>query len=43
MWRALLYDNHAVYQQNTSGVWYVYKSGSWVSTTDPRIDLTESP
>jgi hypothetical protein len=39
----LLYDNHAVYIQSTASAWSVYKSGSWVSTTDPRIVLTESP
>ena len=38
----LLYDNHIVYQETTAGAWSAYKSGSWVSTTDPRIVLTES-
>lgn len=36
----LLYFNHVVYQQNTSGKWYVYQSGSWVATTDPRLPKT---
>ena len=38
----LLYFNHTVYHENTSGSWYVFKNPGWGLTTDPRV-LTESP
>jgi hypothetical protein len=33
----LLYWNHTVYAENNAAQWWVYQSGSWVATSDPRV------
>jgi len=32
----LLYDNEAIYQENSAGGWWSWNGSAWVSTTDPR-------
>ncbi len=37
----LLYLNHTAYQQNSAGGWWMWVSGGWQATSDPRV--TSSP
>jgi hypothetical protein len=32
----LLYDNGTIYQENSTGGWWAWRSGAWVSSSDPR-------
>src|SRR5690242_15653161 len=34
---SLLYVNHTVYHQNTSGNFFVYKNPGWSQVSDPRV------
>jgi Putative Ig domain len=32
----LLYDNNSIYQENSAGGWWSWKSSTWVASSDPR-------